>query len=364
VTASSIRPGEIELIDVAFSAGTAMHHRLEPSDRANLFTTSGGACASVAARLSLRHGYPPDVARLGLRALKTVAAADGEIHDLERRFAAGVQRHVLGTDEDFDALGPIEPGELAAGIPAAFRERVVHGCILVALIDGEASPAELAILDGFAGVLDVPRDALATAHKLVDEHLLRFRIDILRRSFFGQRAVDFVKQRGIRGLVSVIGNLLQIENPAIAARYRALESFPEGSLGRGYFDFVTRNHFSFPGEKGAGPEPIVLHDCLHVLAEYDTSSIEETQIAAFQAGTMQKGAIYGLLFPLAQFHLGVAITPVTKAETDVIDPEPWIKAFVRGTRTNRDLASSWQPWDDFARPVTELRREYGIEPRM
>jgi hypothetical protein len=53
---------------------------------------------------------------------------------------------------------------------------------------------------------------------------------------------------------------------------------------------------------------------------------------------MQKGAIYGLLFPLAQFHLGVAITPVTKAETDVIDPELWIKAFVRGTRTNRDLA--------------------------
>jgi hypothetical protein len=71
-----------------------------------------------------------------------------------------------------------------------------------------------------------------------------------------------------------------------------------------------------------------------------------------------------LLFPLARFHLGVAITPVTKAETDVIDPEPWIKAFVRGTRTNRDLASSWQPWNDFARSVTEPRREYGIEPRM
>ena len=200
-------------------------------------------------------------------------------------------------------------------------------------------------------------------HKLVDEHLLRFRLDILRRSFFGQRGVDFVKHRGIRGLVSVVGNLLQIENPAMTARYRALESFPEGSLGRGDFDFVTRNHFSFPGEKGAGPEPIVFHDCLHVLAEYDTSAIEETQIAAFQAGTMQQGAIYGLLFPLAQFHLGVAITPVTKAETDVIDPELWIKAFVRGTRTNRDLASSWQPWDDFARPVAELRREYGIEPR-
>lgn len=32
-----------------------------------------------------------------------------------------------------------------------------------------------------------------------------------------------------------------------------LESFPEGSLGRGYFDFVTRDQFSFPGQKGPAP---------------------------------------------------------------------------------------------------------------
>jgi hypothetical protein len=57
------------------------------------------------------------------------------------------------------------------------------------------------------------------------------------------------------------------------------------------------------------------------------------------------------------------ITPVTKGETGVIDPELWIRAFVRGTRTTRDLATSWQPWDDFARPIVELRREFGIEPR-
>jgi hypothetical protein len=76
---------------------------------------------------------------------------------------------------------------------------------------------------------------------------------------------------------------------------------------------VTRNRFSFP-----------VDDCLHVLAEYDTSSIEETKIAAFQPGTTKTGAMYGLLFLLAQLHLDVAIAPVTKVEIDVIDPEPWI----------------------------------------
>lgn len=38
-----------------------------------------------------------------------MAAADGEIHDLERCLAAGVQRHILGTDDDFEASGPSNP---------------------------------------------------------------------------------------------------------------------------------------------------------------------------------------------------------------------------------------------------------------
>src|SRR5215813_9680552 len=174
---------------------------------------------------------PPDVARLGMRALKTIAAADGEIHDLERRFAAAVERHILGTDLDFDTLPGIDPGELATGIPEPFRERIVHACLLVALIDGEASAAELAVVDAFADALHVESDAVATAHKLVDDHLFRFRIDVLRRSFLGQRGADFVKERGVRGFLSVAANLMQIENPAMAARYRALEHAPPGSLG-------------------------------------------------------------------------------------------------------------------------------------
>ncbi|MEJ7734253.1 MAG: hypothetical protein WKG00_34290 [Polyangiaceae bacterium] len=140
---------------------------------------------------------PADVARLGLRAMKTIAAADGEIYDLERRFAIAVQRHILGTDLDFDALQPVGPDELDKGIPAAFRERIVHACLVAALIDGEASAPELALLDAFARALGVPRDAIATV-KLVDEHLLRFRTDIQRST---QRR-EVCRARAIRDTLS------------------------------------------------------------------------------------------------------------------------------------------------------------------
>jgi tellurite resistance protein len=108
---------------------------------------------------------PPEVARAGLRALRMVAAADGVIHDLERRFAAAVQAHILKTSFDFDTLEPIDAEELARAVPEPFRERIIHGCLLAALIDGEASASELAVLDSFADALGVPGDALRTAHK-------------------------------------------------------------------------------------------------------------------------------------------------------------------------------------------------------
>ena len=107
----------------------------------------------------------------------------------------------------------------------------------------------------------------------------------------------------------------------------------------------------------------MFHDCLHVLGGYETSSIEETQIASFQAGMLDHDAIFGLLFMLAQFHIGVQITPITAAEKNVAKPELMMAAFARGTQVNRDMCVDWIPQHDFARSLTELRAAYNIQPR-
>ena len=106
-----------------------------------------------------------------------------------------------------------------------------------------------------------------------------------------------------------------------------------------------------------------LHDCLHVLAGYTTDSLEETQIASFQAGMLKNDPLFGLLFMLAQFQIGLQVTPITPAEKLVVDPQLMLEAFARGTRVNRDLCVDWIPERDFDRSVEELRREYNIEPR-
>lgn len=162
-----------------------------------------------------------------------VAAADGAFHELERDLMNAAQKHLLHTDFDLDALAPISPEELAKAMPPEFAERVLGGAVIVSLIDGEASAAETELLRAYAAALGVKSDAIEETQKLADRHMLRFRIDVLRRSFLGQRIADFVERRGLRGLLTVAKGVMGREDPALAARYCALADRPEGTLGRG-----------------------------------------------------------------------------------------------------------------------------------
>jgi tellurite resistance protein len=303
----------------------------------------------------------PDIALAGLRGMKMIALADGELHALERRLMDSAQKHILSTDFDLDALPAITPAELASAIrEPELRERVLSACILVALIDGEASPNEGVLLQAFARAFELKSAALDDVQRLIDDQLLVMRLDIARRSFLGQRGRAYMAEQGVRGFGRTLRSLFGIENPKLAARYQALEQLPRGILGREYVEFVRANDFALPGEPNAAPELVLFHDCLHVLGGYSTTSIEETQIASFQAGMLRKDPLFGLLFMLAQFHLGVQITPITAAEKLVADPDLMLQAFVRGTRVNRDLCTDWDPTQDLERPVEELRHKYNI----
>lgn len=307
---------------------------------------------------------PQDVARAGLRALKTICAASGGIVPLEASFLDGVQRHLLGTSFDIDGLEPIDEHELAAAVPTGdFRERIIGGMVIASCIDGEATPAEMETIERYAKALDVDPDVLRTGRYLAAEQFLLARIDIARRALPGYKAAQIFREEGLPAVIKQILPLLGVANETTAARYRALASYPEGTLGRAYHDFIVRNRFSFPGEKHAGPEAIVLHDTLHVLGDYGTTAEEEVQVAAFQAACHDDRPFHGLLFALAQFHLGIAMTPVSSPEKLRADPEAMLKALARGAKIPRDMWADFEPWEHFGRPIADVRRELRIEPR-
>ena len=91
----------------------------------------------------------PEQAHWGLRAMKTVALADGALDDAERQMLASV-RTILGTTYAVDSLMPLTPEELASALTdRQIRHQLVQGLIVVSLIDGKANVRETETVEQF-----------------------------------------------------------------------------------------------------------------------------------------------------------------------------------------------------------------------
>jgi len=299
----------------------------------------------------------------GLRAMKTVAMADGALEASEVHMMESIQR-ILGTNHPLDELAVITPGDLAQGLTdPQIRRQVVQGLIVMSLIDGEVKPQEADLVEQYGKALGVAVPEVQTLQHFLKKEILQLRLDLVRRIWVRDKMKAVWNEEGLRGILKVVGGMLgQYHNQALAAKYQALEQYPSGSLGRAYFDYIRTNGFGLPGEKGGPPELVVFHDLTHVLSGYDTDPDGEVQVACFSAGYRRKDPFLFVFFVLLQFHAGVRMTPITKARTGFFDPEKAMIALQRGAAMNLDLTEGWDYWPVMGEQVGELRTRYNILP--
>ena len=320
--------------------------------------------------IDMKHQPPPErreaIARAGLASLKAVASADGPPSARSLAVMRSIRDHLMRVDVDLDALDPIAPAELAARVPEEeWRERILRGMTLLALIDGAPTKARLDLLSTAANALAIDAAPVDTFRKVLHERINLIHIDIARRSFVRDAAKGYVKSEGARGVLHIAEGLLRHEDAALAARYHRLDDFPAGSFGRAYADFIHRNGFSFPGEVGGPPPPVMRHDCCHVLGGYGTTPSEECAVVAFQAGFEKADPFFVILFALAQFELGIGASPFLPGMSGQVEPDSLLAGLEHGSHVNRDLIGdpTWDPWDHFAEPLGDVRRLVGIPPR-
>lgn len=299
----------------------------------------------------------------GLRAMKTVAMADGTLDASELHMMASVQG-VVGTTYVLEELAPVTPAELARALPdPQIRRQLVQGLIVMSMIDQKPSPQETDLVEQFAQALEVSVPEVKDLRHVLKGEIFRLRLDLARRIWLRDKVREIWKQEGIRGLIAFgRGMIGKYENAALAARYQALEHYPPGSLGRGYWEYCRKNGFALPGEKGGAAEPVVFHDCAHVLSGYGTTPEEEVQVACFSAGFQRRDPFLFVFFVLVQFHVGFRMTPITAARTGFFDPEKALIAIRRGAAMNVDLNDGWDYWPVMGEQVEELRRRYNILP--
>ena len=116
-----------------------------------------------------------------LRALKTVASADGSFAEPERAMLEAAQE-IFGSSHDLAALAPISPEALAAAIPdPELRKQLVNGMVVASMVDENVTPAEVAQCEVFAAALGVTTDELHNLRQIVEGHTLRIKLDVARR---------------------------------------------------------------------------------------------------------------------------------------------------------------------------------------
>ncbi len=286
-----------------------------------------------------------DATLAAFRALQTIAMANGVFDEAEKtllRVASWLYRI-----EPPASLPSIDAEQLVKSIQAQDAPIVLQDCVMMALVDHEASDEEWKVLRAYANVLHT------------DENTLRGYYDeaLSLRSFFQQEQErrqlglflqDLSARQGQKGLEAFFrkqGSAL--ENPAISWRYRRLGIYPEQTLGRALWSYCHLNDFGLPGEVGGLPESWLWHDLLHVLTEYPTDTEGEANLAAFTAGMLRKD-----LFP----YVMLALLPANqKPSLSKIE-----KAHTRGLASKEAFTKDWNYWDDLSLTLPEARTKFGI----
>ncbi len=302
-----------------------------------------------------------------LRALKTVAIADGTFDTRERNMLSSIAG-ALAIEVDPDGLDAIEPTALAEAIDDAhLRERTLQALILMALADTEGTDAEAAVVERYAKAFDVDSHWVRDLRHLVEGHIMRLRLDVARSSFVPGMVKRSMAEHGWRGIIKFFGPQVGMGLDAdLAWKYKRLGLLPEGTLGRTFWAHMTKNGFALPGEPQGMPEQVAPHDMIHVLTGYLTDPIGELQVGAFTAAMCRESNAFiqdpftFLFSGMLLFHAGVAIRPMLPAAKDLWRPEPILAALQRGAATKRNLMEGWDFWHDVEKPLGVVRAELGI----
>ena len=158
------------------------------------------------------------------------------------------------------------------------------------------------------------------------------------------------------------------EDPALAARFHALEKLPEDTLGYQFFRHCTKEGLALSGEKGGFPVGALFHDFAHLLSGYDTSPEGEMKNAAFQAGfTHGDDDFFTMLFAIVIHTAGVNLAPfpmpvlLGRTGQGSLALEV-LHGWQRGAAMKVDLGSDWDFWEDVELPIDVVRERLGVPP--
>ena len=296
---------------------------------------------------------------LMLRAMRAVAEADGKVTPKERALLE-VSRDALKLSHlRLDDLPAFSLDE-AAG---ANGEQIVQAMILMAIMDGTASKEEAELVKAVAERAAVTEARVENLRQLAEGRVRWMRFDLTRRGYAKDELLRTTKEAGLLGVYRTFGPLLGLaQDPEVTRKYIALGELPKGTVGRAYFDLITANDLSFPGESGGLAERGMWHDMLHVAGGYPVDPIGEAEVVAFMAGFRKEDPFFWLFTVALQFQVGLVISPFAPGVPDQIDPRRFVLHHRRGALVSCDLSTEWRFEEEWTADLEAVRKRLNVLP--
>jgi len=308
----------------------------------------------------------PGDAELVLRGIASAVRGDGTLTDTQTAILGAIGTYLLDVSTPLDELAPVSPEDLAAAITdPTLRRRMVHGMVTLEIVLDPVPPEVAARVEQYARALDVDEGMLTVARDYSQQAMDQAMADYVRNSYPAQYFADHAGDSGTA--LSPTGDGT---DPALAAKWAALESCPAGSLGRTVWDFYQRRGFSLPGTPGAVSALLAQHDWVHCLADYGTSATGEIEVFSFVASAIPdaKGFTYAVVI-IGLFETGyvAAVPGVATANPGHLSAPGGAVRFAdalrRGLGMHLDVMGGVD-WFQYAdQPIDDVRHTLGVQPK-
>jgi hypothetical protein len=315
---------------------------------------------------------PPQHAEIVARAVVSACRLEGWQSPVQPKLLHTLFNRLLGQDLDFEKIEPLSPTEVAGTLStSAEREELIHLMVAIEILCNPIPERLERSVVQWATALHVHERALLYARELARGELTKAVHDFYRLNWIGdldRRSPDFealLRHAGDKAYA------LTVEADAVeAARWTALGSCPQGSIGRSLWEFYQMRGFMVPGQPGSVNAAVAQHDWIHVLANYGTTPMGEIEVSSFQNSTTRTpGAMLGLVGVLALFESGLmpaSLIVPRQPGHNLSAPggiERMADAVARGAACNTDLLLDVDFFQHANEPLEEIRARFAIQPK-
>lgn len=319
-----------------------------------------------------------EIGRQFLGAVKaaTVSRKTGELSEFGKKSLAQIAVHMFGLDaSEADSVSTTTPAQLkAACVDANIALRVLEVISIATFIEGlrdendeiipqKIDAAKLKHALEYANALSIDNDFIELMQLLIDDKVEEFKQKYTRLNF---ESVFHVKYDKVDDTAAIAFPYKDSPDKALLERYHSLQTYPEGSLGKAFWQLYTSKEFKFPGDPEGLVEAFAApHDSLHILAGYNTKFSGEILVSTCTATMHDVFPVSGHVFIVAaNWNLGfISTVAINLKAVGCLVIERFWEAYACGAAMKvNTFDPSWDFWAAADKNLDDLRLEYGIPP--